>query len=128
MPMSPSREAGTYFAAALVAQEGHVMRKAKPISDCPNTGTAAEFVPAKMELPVLRAAVQRCKGCDLYCNATQAVFGEGPGTASVMFVGEQPGDQGDLAGKPFVGPSGKLLDRALDEVGIDRTEVYVTNA
>jgi uracil-DNA glycosylase family protein len=104
------------------------MRKAKPGGECSNTGSAAEFVPAKLELATLRSAVQKCKGCDLYCNATQAVFGEGPGTASVMFVGEQPGDQEDLAGKPFVGPSGKLLDRALEEAGIDRSEVYVTNA
>lgn len=109
------------------------MRKAKSqpkgsAEDCPTDFSAAPFVPAKMQLPVLRAAAGKCRGCDLYCNATQVVFGEGPGTASVMFVGEQPGDQEDLAGKPFVGPSGKLLDQALEEVGIDRKEVYVTNA
>jgi DNA polymerase len=110
------------------------MAKAKPTTKAvnraarPTTTSAAKFVPAKLELGPLRTAVQKCRGCDLYCNATQAVFGEGPGTASVMFVGEQPGDQEDLAGRPFVGPSGKLLDRALEEAGIDRSEVYLTNA
>jgi DNA polymerase len=76
----------------------------------------------------MRAAVQGCRGCDLYKNATQAVFGEGPRTARVVFVGEQPGDSEDRAGRPFVGPSGKLLDHALDAAGIDRDDVYVTNA
>ena len=73
--------------------------------------------------------MQSCQGCELYCHATQAVFGEGARDAFVMFVGEQPGDQEDLAGKPFIGPSGRLLDQVLDEVGIDRkNDVYVTNA
>jgi DNA polymerase len=76
----------------------------------------------------LRDAVQRCRGCPLYANATQAVFGEGKLRAEVMLVGEQPGDQEDLAGTPFVGPAGKLLDRALEEAGIDRDATYVTNA
>jgi DNA polymerase len=75
-----------------------------------------------------RAAVQGCRRCPLYEYATQAVFGEGPQSAEVMFVGEQPGDQEDLAGKPFVGPAGQVFDRALDTVGIDRRRVYVTNA
>jgi uracil-DNA glycosylase family protein len=75
-----------------------------------------------------RAAVDECRRCPLYEHATQAVFGEGPRTAEVMFVGEQPGDQEDLAGKPFVGPAGAVLDRALDKIGIDRQRVYVTNA
>lgn len=68
-----------------------------------------------------------CKACDLYKRGTQTVFGEGPGRSSVMLVGEQPGDAEDLAGHPFVGPAGKLLDRALEQAGIDRTKVYVTN-
>jgi DNA polymerase len=89
--------------------------------------SARDFLPSKIELPVLRAAAQACRGCDLYCHATQAVFGEGPATASVMFVGEQPGDSEDRAGKPFVGPAGKVLDEALEAAGIDRGEVYVTN-
>ena len=75
-----------------------------------------------------RAAVQGCRRCPLYQYATQAVFGEGPRRAEVMFVGEQPGDQEDLAGKPFVGPAGKVLDAAVEKVGIDRARVYVTNA
>ncbi len=95
---------------------------------CPGAGSAASYIPVKMELSVLRSAAAKCKGCDLYCNATQVVFGQGPPTASVMFVGEQPGDQEDRAGAPFVGPSGKLLDTALEEAGIDRAEAYVTNA
>jgi len=77
----------------------------------------------------VRAEAKTCKACDLWKNATQTVFGEGGGTApKVMFVGEQPGDQEDLSGKPFVGPAGKLLDKALEEAGIDRRKVYVTNA
>jgi DNA polymerase len=75
-----------------------------------------------------RAAVQGCRRCPLYEQATQAVFGAGPPNAEVMFVGEQPGDQEDLAGKPFVGPAGQVFDRALDKVGLDRRRIYVTNA
>ena len=76
----------------------------------------------------LRDSAAGCTGCDLYKYATQTVFGEGSLHASLLFVGEQPGDQEDLAGKPFVGPAGKILDKALAEVGIARREVYVTNA
>jgi uracil-DNA glycosylase family protein len=76
----------------------------------------------------LRKEAAGCTRCHLYKNATQTVFGEGPSGARIMMVGEQPGDQEDLQGKPFVGPAGKLLDRALEEAGIDRDEVYVTNA
>jgi uracil-DNA glycosylase family protein len=90
--------------------------------------TAAPFLPEKLTLKALKGAVQGCRGCPLYADATQAVFGEGKLTAEVMLVGEQPGDQEDLAGVPFVGPAGKLLDRALDEAGIDRRNTYVTNA
>ena len=90
--------------------------------------SAADFVPEKRTLPVLRTAVQGCRGCDLYQHATQAVFGEGAVGAEVMLVGEQPGDQEDLQGRPFVGPAGKILDKALAEAGIDREDVYVTNA
>lgn len=79
-------------------------------------------------LAAARAAVQGCRRCPLYEHATQAVFGEGPRAAEVMFVGEQPGDQEDLAGKPFVGPAGQVFDRALDAVGLDRRRTYVTNA
>jgi uracil-DNA glycosylase family protein len=79
-------------------------------------------------MSALRDAVQRCRGCPLYANATQAVFGEGKLKAEVILVGEQPGDQEDKAGAPFVGPAGRVLDRALEEAGIDREATYVTNA
>ena len=88
---------------------------------------AAAFLPDRLSLPALREAVQSCRGCDLYRNATQAVFGEGAGESKVMFVGEQPGDQEDLQGRPFVGPAGQLFDRAIEEAGIDRSQAYVTN-
>jgi uracil-DNA glycosylase len=97
--------------------------------------SAAPFVPEERKLPVLAEAVQECKGCDLYRNATQAVFGEiesRDGRArpkvAIMMIGEQPGDQEDKQGRPFVGPAGKLLDKALEEAEIDRGKVYVTNA
>jgi len=85
-------------------------------------------MPPDPTLPQLRAAAAGCRGCDLWVNATQTVFGEGPRTADVMLVGEQPGDQEDRQGHPFVGPSGQLLDAALEAAGIDRTRVYVTNS
>lgn len=90
--------------------------------------SAADFLPERKTLPALRTAVQGCRGCDLYKNATQAVFGEGRVGAEVMLAGEQPGDQEDLQGRPFVGPAGKVLDKALEAAGIDRDDVYVTNA
>jgi uracil-DNA glycosylase len=90
-------------------------------------GTAAEFLPDTLTLPKLRDAVQGCRACDLYKNATQAVFGEGATKAAVMFVGEQPGDQEDQQGRPFVGPAGRLFDQAMEEAGIDRSLAYVTN-
>ena len=90
--------------------------------------TAAAYLPERRSLEQLREAVQGCRGCDLYKNATQAVFGEGTARADVMLVGEQPGDKEDLAGRPFVGPAGQLLDRALEEAGVDRAQTYVTNA
>jgi DNA polymerase len=91
-------------------------------------GSAADFLPPKPTLPRLRAAAAGCRGCHLWVEATQTVFGEGPRRAEVMLVGEQPGDQEDRQGHPFVGPSGQLLDQALAEAGIDRDGVYVTNA
>jgi uracil-DNA glycosylase len=92
------------------------------------THSAAEFIPARPTLTKLRAAVQDCRGCSLYALATQAVFGEGPKTATLFVIGEQPGDAEDRAGRPFVGPSGRLLDRAFESAGIERDDVYVTNA
>jgi DNA polymerase len=90
--------------------------------------TAADFLPKSKTLPALRRAVHRCHGCDLYKHATQAVFGEGPPDAEAVFIGEAPGDLEDQQGHPFVGPAGRLLDEALHEVGLDRDDVYVTNA
>jgi len=89
---------------------------------------AAAYVPQTADLDVLAAEVQSCHGCELHRDATQAVFGAGPPDARVMIVGETPGDREDLAGEPFVGPAGGLLNRALEESGIDRAGVYVTNA
>jgi uracil-DNA glycosylase len=99
------------------------MVKGGPIS-------AADFVPhnGPLSLDQLHEAAAGCRGCDLYKNATQTVFGEGAREAAVMLVGEQPGDQEDLRGEPFVGPAGGVLDDALDEAGISRGDVYVTNA
>jgi uracil-DNA glycosylase family protein len=93
-----------------------------------STGSAADFIPPDPSLPELRQAAEGCRGCDLWVNATQTVFGEGPADAEVIMVGEQPGDQEDRKGHPFVGPAGRLLDDALEEAGIDRRRVYVTNA
>jgi uracil-DNA glycosylase len=90
--------------------------------------SAAAFIPERPTLPRLRAAAKGCRGCHLYKLGTQTVFGDGPRRAKVMFVGEQPGDAEDKAGKPFVGPAGTLLDRALEAASIDRDDVYVTNA
>jgi len=89
--------------------------------------TSAGLVPSEASLAELWRAARNCKACDLWKMATQTVFGEGPSSAAIMFVGEQPGDMEDLSGHPFVGPAGKLFDRALADAGIERSEVYVTN-
>jgi uracil-DNA glycosylase len=89
--------------------------------------SAEPFVPEDRSLRSLAEAVQGCQGCDLYRNATQAVFGDGSERARVMFVGEQPGDREDVEGHPFVGPAGGVLDRGLEAAGIDRADAYVTN-
>jgi DNA polymerase len=94
--------------------------KAKPES-------AEYLIPAKPTMPSLREAAADCKACDLWKRGTQTVFGEGPSRSRILFVGEQPGNDEDLSGEPFVGPAGKLLDEALAEAGIDRSRVYVTN-
>jgi len=93
-----------------------------------NVPTAAPLVPPRPTLRRLRFAANGCTACDLYKSATQTVFGEGAPHARVMFVGEQPGDKEDIEGKPFVGPAGRILDAALEAAGIERREVYVTNA
>ncbi len=90
--------------------------------------SAYEFIPPNPTLTKLWQAAQECRACELYKLGTQAVLGEGPRQAAALFIGEQPGDQEDLAGRPFVGPAGRVLDEALAEVGIPRKQVFVTNA
>jgi uracil-DNA glycosylase len=99
-----------------------------PQSSARQAPGAEEWVPDSADLETLRAAAQECRGCELYEDATQAVVGEGALDAKVVLVGESPGDQEDRQGHPFVGPAGRLLDKALDEVGIKRDETFVTNA
>ena len=90
--------------------------------------SAFDYLPENLSYASLIRAAEGCRGCDLYKNATQTVFGEGDLASGVVFVGEQPGDEEDLQGHPFVGPAGRLLDKALKEAGIDRDHIYVTNA
>jgi len=90
-------------------------------------GTAASLIPTPHTWAGLKEAAATCRACDLWKRGTQTVFGEGPRRAALIFIGEQPGHEEDLAGRPFVGPAGKLLDRAFAEAGIDRSQVYVTN-
>lgn len=90
--------------------------------------SAADFFPAKLTLQSARKAAAHCRGCELYKHATQTVFGEGKARAKVMLVGEMPGDREDIEGHPFVGPAGKLLDRAMQAAGLPRSAVYITNA
>src|SRR3954447_24897160 len=90
--------------------------------------TAADFLPPRLNLSSLRAAAVHCRGCDLYKNATQTVFGEGPRRAHIILLGEVPGDEEDRQGRPFVGPAGRLLDESLEQANIPRDDVYVTNA
>ncbi len=112
-----------YFAAMELREEKPSVRQ------CPgNFQTAAAFIPPSPTLEKLQKAAKGCTACPLWKSGTQTVFGEGSKHAKVVFVGEQPGNDEDLAGKPFVGPAGKLLDKALGEAGINRDEVYVTNA
>jgi uracil-DNA glycosylase len=91
------------------------------------TGSAADFLPERRSLTALREAAAGCRACHLWELGTQTVFGEGDADAEIMFVGEQPGDQEDRAGRPFVGPAGRLFDQALEAAGIDRSDTYVTN-
>jgi uracil-DNA glycosylase len=98
------------------------------IADEPYYGSAAPLIPENPTLPKVEAAAKGCKACHLWRYGTQTVFGDGAAKARIMLVGEQPGDKEDLAGKPFVGPAGKILDKALAEAGIDPADVYTTNA
>jgi uracil-DNA glycosylase family protein len=101
-------------------------RKGQPVDPKPGE-PVSELLPDRPTLATVRGVAAGCKACELYKRGTQTVFGEGPGKAEMMLVGEQPGDAEDLAGHPFVGPAGRLLDAALEEAGIDRSHVYVTN-
>src|SRR4029078_12529518 len=92
-----------------------------------SSGSAADFFPDKLSLPSLREAAADCKACDLWKLGTKPVFGDGRRRATVLFIGEQPGNEEDLTGNPFVGPAGRLFDDALSEAGIDRAQTYVTN-
>jgi uracil-DNA glycosylase family protein len=94
----------------------------------PSPRSALEYLPARHDLRTLKEAATHCQGCDLYRQATQVVFGEGRAHAALFLVGEQPGDREDQQGRPFVGPAGQLLDKCLESAGIDRHDVYVTNA
>lgn len=93
----------------------------------PTPVSAADFLPVELTLPAMRQAAAACQGCELYKRATQTVFGEGAEAAEIMLIGETPGDQEDLQGRPFVGPAGRVLDEGLLEVGLERTKVYITN-
>jgi uracil-DNA glycosylase family protein len=99
-----------------------------PMASSPDRPGAQEWVPERPTLARMRSAVEECRGCELYADATQGVMGDGPADAPLMLVGEQPGDKEDLAGEPFVGPAGKLLDQALDAAGLDPASVFRTNA
>jgi len=104
------------------------MARTVPSSGKKPPRSAADFLPDRFSLPSLREASRRCEGCDLYKRATQTVFGEGPRKTDIMLVGEIPGDQEDRAGQPFVGPAGRILDSALSEIGLQRDDIYITNA
>src|SRR5258705_7357908 len=102
-------------------------RSRSRMSKRPKPTGAADLIPDRPTLAKVREAARNCRACDLWKRGTQTVFGEGSSKAKLMFVGEQPGNEEDLTGHPFVGPAGKLLDRALADAGIDRATVYVTN-
>ena len=119
-------ESGSYppVEGFLMALGGHT----QGVGRTNEAGSAADFLPEERSLSALKEAAAGCRGCRLWEIGTQTVFGEGAETSRLMLVGEQPGDQEDRAGRPFVGPAGRLLDQALEEAGIDRADTYVTNA
>ena len=127
--IKPLIEAAGRTASAMIANAATEPHKAQKRLERPKNETASEMARKPTDdIETLREQAADCRACPLYKDATQTVFGEGPQTARIMLVGEQPGDKEDLAGKPFVGPAGQMLDRALEEAGIDRGAVYVTNA
>jgi DNA polymerase len=125
-----SRSGTSAVAAVLYAKRCRrtfLAKKQPGVLPGPPARSAADFLPKRRSLTALREAARGCRGCDLYKHATQTVFGRGPRSARVVLVGEQPGNDEDLAGEPFVGPAGRLLDEALQAAGISRAEAYVTN-
>ena len=129
--IKPLIEGAGRTASAMIANAATEPHKAQRRLEPPKGNDKRNDMPSKHpgdDIETLREEAADCRACHLYKNATQTVFGEGPQTARIMLVGEQPGDKEDLAGKPFVGPAGQMLDRALEEAGIDRRTVYVTNA
>jgi DNA polymerase len=129
--IKPLIEGATRTASAMIANaatEPHKPQKRPATAARKNERTIMSSKHASDDIDTLREEAADCRACPLYKDATQTVFGEGPSAARIMLVGEQPGDKEDLAGKPFVGPAGQMLDRALEEAGIDRRLVYVTNA
>jgi DNA polymerase len=128
--IKPLIEGADRIASAMIASAATEPHKAQKRLEPPKENDTADEMARKQadDIQTLREEAAGCRACHLYKGATQTVFGEGPQTARIMLVGEQPGDKEDLAGKPFVGPAGQMLDRALEEAGIDRRTVYVTNA
>ncbi len=128
--IKPLIEGAGRAASAMIANAATEPHKPQKRLEPPKASDKAGEMPRKSDddIETLREEAADCRACPLYRNATQTVFGEGQQTARIMLVGEQPGDKEDLAGKPFVGPAGQMLDRALEEAGIDRSKVYVTNA
>jgi DNA polymerase len=124
----PRRQGTPSAAATFPSQEEAMAARQSGHTRTPSLVTHGPVERHLDSLKAVRKAAETCERCPLYRDATQTVFGEGPARAPVMFVGEQPGDQEDLQGHPFVGPAGKMLDRALAEAGVDRKRVYVTNA
>jgi len=121
-PLTAGAEPATDATIANAATEPHKSQKR------PEPSVKRRHAASADDIDALREAAADCRACHLWKDATQTVFGEGPQAAQIMLVGEQPGDKEDLAGKPFVGPAGQMLDRALEEAGIDRGTVYITNA
>src|SRR6059058_494201 len=103
-------------------------RRAMPKPPSKPTRSAAELIPVRPTIDKVRVASKDCQACELWRRGTQTVFGEGTKNAQLMFIGEQPGNDEDLAGHPFVGPAGRMLDRAIADAGLDRTQIFVTNA
>jgi uracil-DNA glycosylase family protein len=128
--IKPLIEGAGRTTSAMIANAATEPHKPQKRLEPPKINDKASEMPRKHadDIETLREEAADCRACPLYKDATQTVFGEGPPTARIMLVGEQPGDKEDLAGKPFVGPAGQMLDRALEEAGIDRRTVYVTNA